>query len=502
MTILIKGVQILSGGEKITEKSDIFISGERISAVGNFSAKIADYVIDGQGCYVSPGFIDINTDSDHYLSIFSNPLQDDFLKQGVTTIIGGQCGSSLAPLLYGRLDSIQKWADISSYNVSWHELKEFLEVIKKRPLGVNFGTLVGHSTIRRDIVGEETRPLTPKELKVFEHILQKAITDGGFGMSTGLSYAHSFATPKEELERLASLVKKSGGVYTTHLRDQADGLLKSLDETIALTQKTKVKTIISHFIPLIGHEKDYESGLKKLEELSPETELYFDLSPFTISILPLYLFLPPWARESGLPKMRESLEDEWLRKKIQKEIPAINPELIIISRAEGHDLLVGRSLKECMEMYGTTDVQEGIIKLMLATELRASVFYENINRELVYKAMSHPRCLIGSNAASLSKTKEVILKPERARRTFPKFLSLAEEKRTMPIEKAIERVTKKPAELFNLEHRGEIKEGFFADLTGFRNGETLFTIVNGHIAFEDYEVKDKPHGKILRHRSA
>ena len=260
--------------------------------------------------------------------------------------------------------------------------------------------------------------------------------------------------------------------------------------------------MISHFLPIRGFEKNYKAALQKLSELPEKTELYFDLSPFLTSIIPLYLFLPPWARKGGLLEMKEALEDEWLQKKIQKEIPAIDPNSIIISRAEKNDLLVGRSLKDCMEMYDTEDVRIAFVKLMLATELKASVFYENINADLLTEAIGHPRCLIGSNAASLSKTAEVILKPERARRTFPKFLSMVEEKRIMPIEKAIERITKKPALLFNIEHRGEIKEGFFADLTGFRNGEILFTIVNGHVAFENHEVQSRPHGKVLRHRVA
>jgi N-acyl-D-amino-acid deacylase len=500
MTILIKGVQILSNGKRLADKSDIFVSGDKISAIGNFPAKIADYVIDGQSCYVSPGFIDINTDSDHYLSIFSQPLQEDFIRQGVTTIIGGQCGSSLAPLLYGRLDSIRKWTDIAKVNVGWHELKELLSLLEKKPLGVNFGTLIGHSTIRRDIIGEEIRSLTTKELDVFEHVLSTAIDQGGFGMSTGLGYAHSLSTPSDELLHLATVVKNKNGIYATHLRSNTDGLTDAINETIILNKKTGVKTIISHFLPIEGQEKAYQIALEELGNLSPEMDLYFDLSPFSVSILPLYVLLPSWAKEGNIREMRKKLKDGWFRSKILKEMGSVDPDKIIISRAENNDLLVGRSLSDCVQIYETKTPQEALIKIMASTELRASVFYENINTERLLEAIGHPRCLIASNAASLSKTSEVILKPERARRTFPKFLSMVEEKRIMPIEKAVQRITEKPAQLFNIEKRGEIKEGFFADLTGFINGEIKFTIVNGHLAFENYELNPHPHGKILRHR--
>ena len=148
-------------------KSQTFLlTQDRISAIGDFSNKSADAVLDGQGAWLSPGFIDVNTDSDHYLTLFAYPSQADFLKQGVTTIFGGMCGSSLAPLLYGDLAAIEKWASAAKLNVSWHTVAEFLAMIDRRPLGVNFGTLAGHLTVRRDIVGDDIRDLTRNEQKI------------------------------------------------------------------------------------------------------------------------------------------------------------------------------------------------------------------------------------------------------------------------------------------------------------------------------------------------
>src|SRR3989344_3572596 len=124
MMTLIKNVQVFDGTGKSSFRSDIMVKGDRIAAIGNFPNKKADVVIDGLGFTATPGFIDANTDSDHYLSLFTNPLQEDFLLQGVSTIIGGQCGSSLAPLLYGSLKSIRKWVDIDEMNVDWRSVKE------------------------------------------------------------------------------------------------------------------------------------------------------------------------------------------------------------------------------------------------------------------------------------------------------------------------------------------------------------------------------------------
>ena len=122
-------------GAAIASKSDVFVSDNKISAIGNFPNKKADMVLDGQGAYLSPGSSTCNTDSDHYLTLFDNPSQEDFLRQGVTTIMGGMCGASLAPLLYGSLESFQKWGDTNRVNVNWHTMAEFLAVMDKRTDG-------------------------------------------------------------------------------------------------------------------------------------------------------------------------------------------------------------------------------------------------------------------------------------------------------------------------------------------------------------------------------
>src|SRR5271170_4196627 len=122
MTLLIKNVRVLGANRVIPLPVDVFVSDDKISAIGNFPDKKADQMLDGQGAYLSPGFIDVNTDSDHYLTLFDHPGQEDFLRQGVTTIFGGMCGSSLAPLLYGNLESFRKWTDTDRINVNWHTM--------------------------------------------------------------------------------------------------------------------------------------------------------------------------------------------------------------------------------------------------------------------------------------------------------------------------------------------------------------------------------------------
>ena len=154
MTLLIRNVQILGGVREFPEPMDVFVAGDKISAIGHFPNKNADEVLDGQGAYLSPGFIDVDTDSDHYLTLFDYPSQDDFLKQGVTTIFGGMCGSSLAPLLTDRSNLCGNGAEGRKSECQLAYDGGVSCGDRQAPLGVNFGTLVGHSTIRRALVGD------------------------------------------------------------------------------------------------------------------------------------------------------------------------------------------------------------------------------------------------------------------------------------------------------------------------------------------------------------
>ncbi len=512
MTLLIKNVKILGGAGKYTEPADVFVSGDKISAIGNFSNKNADEVIEGNGAYLAPGFIDVNTDSDHYLSLFDYPQQDDFIKQGVTTIIGGMCGSSLAPLLYGSLESIRKWGDINKVNVNWHTMAEFLALLDKKPLAVNFATLVGHSTIRRAIVGEHLRDLVKSELEVFGATLRRALEEGSFGLSTGLSYVHEFRTSYPEIKFLAKIVKSYNGVYATHLRRGGDGLLSSVEETIKVAKDSGAKTTISHFMPLVGAEKQYEEALAKIESLPGTQDFNFDVYPYDTSLLALYTFLPLWVQSGNREAMLANIKDEWLRPKIEKDMAKINPENFVVANTPHHDFLVGRSLKDLSKIYNIPDYRSTLLKLMEVTELKATVFYKNINKNSINLAIKSPRSLIATNAASFVESGRA-LKPERAISTFTKFLSMTVPEKIMPLEEAIKKITLEPARKFDLIGRGVIKEGNFADLTlfslgeqaenvaGRKNAEIKAVVVNGGVVLKDGGTTGRLSGRALRHNA-
>jgi len=499
MTLLIKNVRIIGGAREFPEPCDVFVNGEHISAIGNFPKKPADVVLDGQGAFLSPGFIDVNTASDHYLTLLEYPSQEDFLKQGVTSIFGGMCGASLAPLLYGGLESFRKWGGTNRVNVNWHTMAEFLEVVDKRPLAVNFGTLVGHSTVRRALVGEATRDLTKNELEVFKSTLTNALREGAFGLSTGLEYVHARSTSYAEIAALASIVKRNNGVYATHLRDTKEGIGDAVRETIKLAEETTAKTLISHFVPIVGQEQRYEKARATIESLPPEVDFHFGVYPSLFAMMPIYMFLPRWAQTDGFEKMLSQLKDDWMAAKIQKDMPHLDEDQFIIAQAPGNDFLVGRSLRDMKQMYGMDDSRAALLKLMAALGMRGAAMYKNVNGALIAEALASPRSFIASDAPSFGFAKDRRLKSERTTGTFTKFLSMVEGQRIMPLADAIRKITLEPAKTFGLAGRGVIKEGNFADLTCFKGGTIRFTVVNGMLAMQDGEFKGAFPGRALRH---
>lgn len=487
-------------GKKTPYAADVLISDGKISAIGKFPGKKADVVIDGLGLYLTPGFIDVNTDSDHQLSLFTDPEQQDFLLQGVTTIFGGHCGSSLAPLLYGSLESIRKWTDTSQVNINWHTMAEFLKVLDRRPLGVNFGTLIGHSTIRRAMVGEDARDLTMPELQSFKYVVEQAMKEGAFGLSTGLGYAHGGRIPYSELKELAAVVAKRGGVYATHLRNEEEGVAASVAETIQLAEETGVQALISHFKPLIGFEHDYRKALELIHQRAREADIYVDCYPFGETVVPIYTLLPAWAKVGTLETMGSYIENPETRARLLKDLARHKGDDIRISQAPGREYLLGKTIHQIADSQEVS-AAEALLRVMKVTGLRATVFYRNINLDVLTQNLERDQVLIASNGASLPGRAKAI-KHDRFLKTFPKFLEIVLRAKTLSLPQAIEKITDVPARIFGLKDRGRIAEGYAADcnLISIKSGvvSVAHVLVNGKPAVQEGTLLPVMAGKILK----
>lgn len=495
---LIKNAQVIDGSGGPAFKADIFIRNNMIVEVGDLKRQSADKVIQATGLVVTPGFIDVATSSDHYLTLFSNPDQQDFLLQGVTTTLAGMCGSSLAPLLYGGLESVRKWGNVLAVNVDWHTTKEFFDVLARQKIGVNFGTLVGHSTVRRALIGETLRDLTEGELQVFQEILLGSLADGARGLSTGLGYAHSVGTPYYEIKRLVTILKNKNGVYATHLRSDGFGLLDSVKELISIAKETGVTSCITHMHPRMGFETDYMEALKLIEKNASEADVYFTIFPFETSHVPIYSLLPTWAKNGGLEVMLTHLENDAERRELLRDMAPLHTKEISIAYVQNHEYLGGKSLHEFAEARNVEPL-EGLLMLMKISRLRAVLSYRNLDYPLVVRALAHPRSLIGSSASSYPPGEGI---GERGA-TFPAFLEIALSEKLMSLEAAIQKITSVPAKKYHILRRGLIKNGYFADLTLFSTDTSnkikiKQVLVSGELVVLEGELLNGTSGMVLR----
>jgi N-acyl-D-amino-acid deacylase len=499
MTILIKNIQLIDGTGRTPVKADVLVKNDRISAVGIFPNYRADETIDGMGAYLAPGFIDVSADSDRYLSLFDNPGQDSFLLQGVTGIIGGHCGVSLAPLIYGSLETLKEWSDANKVNVNWRTVAEFLNALKKKKLGINFGTLVGHATVREALIGKsefgrpKRKELSKNELKIFVSILDKAMKEGALGISFGLDCSGGREIPYPELKTLASFIAEKKGVCATGLRDGKENAADSMKEILKLAKDSGSNILIS---------RSNGEGIELAEKSPLRGKIRFGANPFSERTMLLESFLPHWARKEKKDSLLKDLKMPAIRQKLIKEFPPLNGKSIAIISAPGKDYLVGQTLKRFSKNANST-LGQGLISLMELTEFRAVISYNPGNEEKNIEFLKNDMAVPASNSASFKEEKSFLKKSfnsESSRRTFSRFLELAEKENIMPLEKAICKITLAPAQLMNIEGRGAVREGYFADLVIFKDAKIKEVIVNGKRAVIDGKIENSSAGKILKRR--
>ena len=260
--LLIKNGTVVDGsGKKPAFKADVGVDGDKIFAVGDLTKAKAASQIDATGKIVAPGFIDVQNHSDNYGSIFSDNHLESLVHQGITTILMGQCGSSLAPLVSGSLSSIQKWTAIEGLNVNWKNQAEFFKYLFSRGCMINLATLVGHATLRRDFAGDAMRPLSSKEEQQICALLEKSMDEGAFGLSIGLAYSHERLATEEELHKLLKVALSRSGVASFHLRNEGREVVSSMNEVFTFLRHNPVRSKISH-LKALG-----ENSLSSAEKL-------------------------------------------------------------------------------------------------------------------------------------------------------------------------------------------------------------------------------------------
>ncbi|MEK7598267.1 MAG: D-aminoacylase [Patescibacteria group bacterium] len=469
--IIIKNGTIIDGSGQPMYKADIGIKEDRIAAIGELHNEKCEIEIDAAELLVCPGIIDVNNHSDTYWQIFANPNLESLVYQGVTTIIGGNCGSSLAPLADAEaIESIQKWVNIKRVNLNWLSVEELFETIEQIGLSVNFVTLIGHGTLRRGIIKNEMRNLTPKELGYVEKMLDSSLRDGGIGMSTGLIYTHARLASTEELIALAKIVRKFNGIYTTHIRNEREKFLEAVEEALKIAEESGVKLHISHLKVM---EKEnwslFEAALTAIEKAYERgVDVTFDVFPYTNTGTVLYTLLPEWVSAGGKKMLINRLKDSSIRAKVISEMKesGFDYSKIEIAISSLNRILSKRRILDIAKSQEKS-VEDAIVDVLIASEGRVITSIESLSEENIEKAVAHPLSIISTNGAGYSiehsKTGEVV--HPRSFGTFPRIISqYVLGKRIISWEAAIRKMTGIPAQKFGIKKRGEIKEKNFADI--------------------------------------
>lgn len=522
-SIIIKNGIILDGTGSPIKRADIGIKNDKIQEIGDCSKDKAPIVLDATNKYVSPGFIDLTAHSDTHWTLFSQPSQESFIRQGVTTILGGHGGSSLAPLVRPEnIEAIQKWVDISKININWQSMEEFFEELEKHSFGVNFGTLVGFGNLRRGVTGEEARPGKGSEITQMQFLLEESLKRGAFGISTNLGAAHQISASSEEIIELFKVAKKYTAVATHHLQDEGKNILPALSRLILLTRNSGVQSHINHFKAIGKTAWDFfPQALEMIEEAHKEgLKFTCDFSPYTKTGSNLYLLLPQWARESGKKRILEIIRGKERKHLLEslKDLTLHYDKIIIASTLHDFDV-TGKTILELSESSGISP-EETVLNLLEVNDLQVSIFNEAIsekNIELLAKKNYSAVASDGVGYAGNYRTKTDLPHP-RSFGAFPRILRLVKEKGLLSWEEAIYKMSGLPAKILGISDRGIIAEGAYADVVIF-DSEIItdqanynnpyqfplgieYVLINGSIVFKENSLTGVLTGRVLIHEKS
>jgi N-acyl-D-amino-acid deacylase len=502
---------------------DIAIKDGKIHDIGEFNKDVsAREVYDVSGLAVAPGFIDVNNHSDTHWRIFSDPGLESLLYQGITTIVGGTCGSSLAPLIKDEaINSIRKWTDIRRSNLNWESVGDFFVHLSSRGIPLNFGTLVGHSTIRRALVGDEHRSYSDDELKYAIFSLKESMKQGALGMSLGLAYTHAKAANEKELQSMIEQVGVSKGIISVHMRNEDVNVMFSLKEVLQYAEKKKTPLHISH-LKIMG-EKNWGGFDSLLSEIDYATRknipISFDVFPYAFTGSVLYTLLPDWASEGGRDAMLSRLKDQLVRRQIISEMKKTGIDyknVHVLSATFLDKSMTKKSIAEIAKIRGISP-EEAILDVLVSSEIRAIARMDVLNEEDVRKAMKHPLSIIATDGSGYSLKHKKIGEDIHPRcfGAFPRFLGrYVRDEGLLSMEEAIRKITGYPAQRFGLQNRGVLKEGNYADITVFdpkkiQEKATIgnpykyargveFVVINGEVVLKEGKVSGKNSGMVLR----
>jgi len=448
--LVITNARIIDGAGNPWFRGSIAIKNGRIAKVGFFDTSSAAHSIDAKNQIVAPGFIDVHT---HVEDVYDQPTAENFIRMGVTGLITGNCGGSAT------------------------DIAQFLGRMKEKPLAVNLGTLIAHGSVRGKVMGSENRAPTPEEQAKMDSLVEQGMKDGAVGLSTGLIYVPGTYAKTEEVVELAKVAAKYGGIYASHIRNEEGKVIDAINEAINIGEQAKMPVEISHF----------KISSKRLWGQSPTTlglvqaararglTVTVDQYAYTASSTSLESRMPSWSLAGGRAEGRKRLADAPTRAKIVDEMKAELKDrgfkdysYAYVASYRAEPKFNGKNIAEItQEVRGKKKVDDQIDQILeMYDKGGASMVYRTMSEDDVQRIMKEPFTMIASDSG-VREFGAGVPHPRGYGNNARVLGHYVRELKLITLEDAVRKMTSLPAQTFGLRDRGQIREGFAADLVIF-----------------------------------
>lgn len=480
--LIIRNGTVYNGSGTPGQTADVCVRGDTIAAVGSAGGARAAIEVDASGLAVAPGFINTLSWAADDLLVDGRSQSD--IRQGVTLEVLGE-GTSMGPLTEAmKQEDLARQGDIK-YDIRWTTLGEFLDYIVDRGVSCNLTSFVGATTVRIHELGYADRRPTPEELERMCALVARGMEEGAVGVSSSLIYTPAAFADTNELIALAKVAAQYGGMYVSHIRNEADSLFEAFDEFLDIAKAASIRAEVYH-LKASGRDNwgKLEEFLARINRARSEgMHITADMYNYHASSTGLDAAMPPWVQEGGHKAWVQRLKDPGVRARLKKEMneksttwdngyySSGSPENILCIGFKREHLkpLTGKSLAEIARMRDTPP-EETAMDLVIEDDSRIQCVFFSMSEDNIRRQIREPWMSFCSDGGSIS-AEGVFLKRNRHPRTYGSFARLlgryVRDEKIIPLEEAVRRLTSLPAENLKLRQRGRLAEGYFADVVVF-----------------------------------
>jgi len=522
--LIIRGGFILDGSGGEPFEADIGISGNYIKEIGQILSVRGESVIEAKDLVVCPGFIDAHDHTD--IGLLVNPKAESSIRQGITTLVSGNCGSSPFPVAEEIFEETKEnLKELFQLDLTWRDINGFFSRIEEKGMALNYSTLVGQGAIRGAAMGFNDRPPSQEELEKMKRMVAENIEYGAVGLSTGLEYSPGSYAKADEIIELCRVTAQNGGVYATHMRDEGDELLESLDETIDVARKTGVSLQISHYkiaYPRNWHKVD--AALAKIEEAKKDgISIFCDRYPYIAGSTGLSFYFPLWVKQGTTDEFLAKLKDPALESRLRAHLAEQEEKLgswdkVVISSvvSEKNKTFEGKSV-----LAGAKETRKNpydfMKDLLIEEKSRVGMVIFMMKEENLKRILAHPLVGVGTDGSAVAPYGLLHRGKPHPRHygTFPRVLGkYVREEKIVPMPEMMRKMTSIPAQKFGLTKRGTLKSGYFADIVIFDPDKVIdkatwtdphqypegieYVLVNGRVVIKEAEHTGDLPGQVLR----